>query len=175
MTLAIRPATPDDAAAINDLRNYYVRTSTAIYSEIETSLDDRRRWLLDRDPACHPVTVATVDGDFAGWGSLSPAMQPADGYRFTAEDSLYVLPELHGRGVGSTLLGDLLDRGRDGQVALRHRPELTADKSPSLRLHAKHGFTEAGRLRQAGYKFGRWLDVVLMQRILRGPTPPPHD
>ena len=92
MTLRIRPAAPDDATFINDLRNHYVRTSVAIYSEVETTLEERLRWLTGRDADRHPVTVATLDGEPAGWASLSPAMQPADGYRFTAEDSVYVRP-----------------------------------------------------------------------------------
>ena len=172
MSLAIRPATPADAAAINDLRNFYVRTSTAIYSELGTSLGDRRRWLTDRDATRHPVTVATLDGEFAGWASLSPAMQPADGYRFTAEDSVYVHPDHHRRGVGSALLGDLLDRGRAGGVHCVIA-RIDSEQTSSLHLHEKHGFAESGRLREAGYKFGRRLDVVFLQKLLS--DEPRHD
>ena len=172
MSLLIRPATPDDATFINDLRNHYVRTSVAIYSEVETTLDERLRWLAGRDADRHPVTVATLDGEPAGWASLSPAMQPADGYRFTAEDSVYVAPHHHGRGVGSALLGDLLDRGKTaGLHCVIARVD--SGQTPSLRMHEKHGFAEAGRLREAGFKFGRWLDAVLMQLVLEPrPVPP---
>ena len=165
MNLVIRPATPDDASFINDLRNHYVRTSVAIYSEVETTLDDRLRWLTDRDAKRHPVTVATLDGAFAGWASLSPAMQPADGYRFTAEDSVYVAPHHHGRGVGSALLADLLERGEAGGIHCVIA-RVDSGQRPSLKLHDKHGFAEAGRLREAGFKFGRHLDVVLLQKFL---------
>ena len=68
MSLRIRPAVPDDAIFINDLRNHYVRTSAAIYSEVETTPEDRVRWLLDRDADRHPVTVATLDGELGRVG-----------------------------------------------------------------------------------------------------------
>ena len=92
-------------------------------------------------------------------------MQPADGYRFTAEDSVYVAPGHHGRGVGSTLLADLLVRGKAGGLHCVIA-RVDSEQIASLRLHEKYGFAEAGRLREAGFKFGRWLDAVFLQKLL---------
>ena len=160
----IRPATPDDMAAVNDLRNHYVRTSTAIYTDQETTLAERLAWLRDRDALLHPVTVAVEDGAVVGWASLS-AYNEKCGYRATVEDSVYVRHDLHGRGFGRALLADILDRGRTGGAHLV-LARIDSEREASIRLHEALGFTEMGRLTEAGRKFGRWLSVVYMQKLL---------
>lgn len=162
--MIIRPATPDDMAAVNDIRNHYVRASTAIYTEEETTLEERLQWLRQRDPVLHQVTVAEEDGQVVGWASLSPYSEKC-GYRSTVEVSVYVVPEHHGRGIGKGLLADLIERGR-GAGAHCLVARIDSEGLPSMRLHESLGFTEAGRLREAGWKFGRWLTVVYMQKLL---------
>lgn len=162
--MTIRPAFPDDMAAVNDIRNYYVRTSTAIYTEQETGVDERREWLRDRDPLLHPVIVAQEEGKIVGWASLSPYSEKC-GYRTTVEVSVYVLPEYQGRGIGKALLADLLARGKEAGVHCVIA-RIDSEGGPSIKLHESLGFTESGRLREAGRKFDRWLTVVYMQKLL---------
>ena len=162
---SIRPATVADLDFVNDLRNHYARTCTAIYTSAETSIDERRAWFDGRGPM-HPVTVAELDGRAVGWASLSPLFPHGpDGYAPTAEDSVYVAPDAQGRGVGSALLGDLISRASAaGLHAVVAR--IDSGRPASLALHRKHGFAEAGRLPQVARKFNRWLDVVLMHRLV---------
>lgn len=162
--MTIRPAFPDDMAAVNEIRNYFVRTSTAIYTEQETTLEERLEWLRDRDPVLHPVMVAEEDGKVVGWASLSPYSEKC-GYRTTVEVSIYVMPEHQGHGVGKAMMADLMERAR---VAGAHCviARIDSNGGPSIRLHESFGFMEAGRLREAGRKFGRWLTVIYMQKLL---------
>ncbi len=162
--MTIRPATPDDMVAVNDIRNHYVRTSTAIYSDEETTLQQRLHWLSQRDTALHPVTVAVDAGNVIGWASLSPYNEKC-GYRATAENSVYVHPDHHRRGVGRALLGDLLERGKAGGLHMVIA-RIDSGMAPSIELHRAVGFDEVGVLKEAGWKFGRWLSVLYMQKLL---------
>jgi len=159
----IRLAEPRDAAAINEIYNHYVAHSTATYHTEPVSPEERLVWLAAHGPI-HPVTVAEEDGLVLGWASLSP-FHPRPAYRFTVENSVYVRPGLHGRGLGSALMADLLGRaagaGHRSIVAL-----IDAGQGASIRLHRRFGFEEAGRLKAVGFKFGCWLDVVYMQLLL---------
>ena len=162
--MTIRPAFPADMPAVNEIRNHYVRSSTAIYTEQESSLDERRQWLRDRDPLLHPVIVAEEDGKIVGWASLSPYSEKC-GYRSTVEVSVYVVPEYQGRGIGKALLTNLIERAADGGAhCLIAR--IDSEGSPSIRLHESLGFNEVGRIREAGRKFDRWLTVVYMQKLV---------
>lgn len=164
MSITIRPATPDDMAAVNDIRNHIVRTSTAIYTDEESSLAERMQWLRERDPLLHPVTVACRDSQVVGWGSLS-SISEKNGYRLTLENSVYVHHDHLRKGIGRLLLEDLIARAT---AAGAHTiiARIDSEQVPSLRLHEKAGFVEAGRLREAGFKFGRWLDVIYLQKLL---------
>ena len=163
-SIRICRAGPEHAQAINDIRNHYVRTSTAIYTEEESPLDQRRRWLLDRDETLHPVTIALEGDTVVGWASLSPFDEKC-GYRTTVENSVYIHPSHHRCGIGGRLLADLIDRARSaGAHTIIAR--IDSEQAPSLRLHEKHGFAEAGRLVDAGFKFGRWRTVCYLQKLL---------
>ena len=99
-----------------------------------------------------------------GWGSLS-SFRSKPGYRFTAEDSIYVHRDHRGNGIGAALLERLIEAARDGGfhsiMAL-----IDGDNAVSVRLHERFGFHHVGTFREVGYKFDRWLDVVHMQRML---------
>ena len=164
----IRLATTNDLEAINAIYNHYVCHSTATYQESPDTLEDRRAWFA-RHGQRHPVTVAQDAGQIAGWGSLSP-FHPRSAYRFTVENSVYLHPDQLGRGVGTLLLADLIERaeaiGYRSVIAL-----IDAEQPASIRLHERFGFARCADLREVGLKFGRWLDVIFMQKMLV-PTDP---
>ncbi|MGE5623613.1 MAG: N-acetyltransferase family protein [Methanocella sp.] len=150
--------------AVTEIYNAAVLTSTATFDTEPKTLDDRRAWLAAHGES-HPVLVAvSAAGEVLAWGSLSPySDRPA--YRYTAEDSLYVRDGERGQGLGSLLLGALVvEARRRGFHALVAK--VVDENAASLAVHRKHGFVEAGTLRQVGYKFDRWLDVTLLQLTL---------
>ena len=165
MMAQIRPATEADLAAVNAIYNHYVLHSTATYQEEPESLEARRAW-FDRHGPAHPVTVAEVAGAVVGWASLSP-FHPRSAYRRTVENSVYIHPVHHRRGIGRALLADLIARA----TAAGHHTIIAgidAEQPASVALHAALGFVPVARLNQVGHKFGRWLDVIYMQLMLEG-------
>ena len=164
MGLSVRAATLEDAEAIRAIYNPEVLESTVTFDLVPRSLDDQRRWLEARSGA-HVVLVAEADaGEVVGFASLSPYRdRPA--YSTTVEDSVYVRRDQQGRGVGRLLLGELLTVATDhGFHAVMAR--IVGHHGASIRLHEALGFELVGTEREVGRKFGRWLDVVLMQRLL---------
>lgn len=162
-TPLIRPAREADLSAINEVYNHYVLHSTATYQEEPEPMEGRRAWFARHGPA-HPVTVAELDGEVVGWASLSP-YHPRSAYRRTVENSIYVRHDRHRRGVGRALGIDLIGRaGAAGHHAII--AGIDADQSASLALHESLGFVRVGYLRQVGFKFGRWLDVIYAQLLL---------
>ncbi len=159
----IRAATEADLAAINDIYNHYVGTSTCTYQTEPATDEERRAWFAAHGPE-HPVIVAELDGDVVGWGSLSKFHSRA-AFRRTVEDSVYIRHDRQRRGIGGALLAELLVRGH---AAGHHSiiAAIDAEQAGSVELHARHGFTPAGRLREVGNKFGRWLDLVYWERLL---------
>jgi phosphinothricin acetyltransferase len=159
----IRLATAGDLAAINEIYNYYVASSTCTYQKDPSTPQERTQWLADHD-AQHPITVAELDGAVVGWACLSN-FRGRWGYRHTVEDSVYVRDGWHRRGLGRTLLLDLIERAR----ALGHHTiiaGISADQGGSVVLHEQAGFVRVGCLREVGHKFGGWLDVVFLQLML---------
>ena len=159
----IRAATESDLTAINDIYNHYVLHSTCTYQEEPETMPDRRAWFAHHGPK-HPVTVATLDNEVLGWASLSPFHKRA-AYRHSVENSVYVHPAHHRRGVGRALLIDLIARAR----ALGHHTIIAgvdAEQPASIALHASLGFQHVALLKEIGFKFNRWLHVHYMQLIL---------
>jgi phosphinothricin acetyltransferase len=156
----IRTATESDLVAINDIYNYYVLNSTCTYQEKPEPIESRRQWFR-RHGDKHPVIVAEAGGRVVGWGSLSP-YHARSAYRYTVENSVYVHHQHHRQGIGSILLQELIVRAR----AVGHRviiAGIDGEQPASVALHAKFQFEKVGHLKQVGFKFGRWLDVVYME------------
>jgi phosphinothricin acetyltransferase len=161
----IRPATESDLVAINDIYNHYVLHSNCTYQEELEPLAGRRQWFKHHGVK-HPVIVAEAGGQVVGWGSLS-AYHPRSAYRRTVENSIYVHHRQHRRGIGSRLLRELIVRARKlGHHAII--AGIDADQPASVALHAKFHFEPVGHLKQVGFKFGRWLDVIYMELLLAG-------
>jgi L-amino acid N-acyltransferase YncA len=159
----VREAVSADLAAINAIYNHYVIHSTTTYDVEPVTQEERQAWFAEHD-ASHPVLVAEDAGRVVGWGSLS-TFRNRFGYRHTVEDSVFVRHDLLGRRVGTRILVALIDRAK---VVGHHTMigGIDADQRVSIILHERHGFREVARLREAGRKFDRWLDVVFMQRML---------
>jgi L-amino acid N-acyltransferase len=164
----VRPARSSDAGAIRAIYNEAVATTTATFDTEPRSPTDQRRWMQEH-AAPYAVLVAERGGSVLGWASIS-AWSPRRAYAGTAEVSEYVRAEDRGRGVGSRLLARLVRiADRRGFHTLLAR--VADGNRASLRLHARFGFRRVGVMREVGWKFGRRLDVHLLQRISPGPTP----
>jgi L-amino acid N-acyltransferase len=160
-----RLATDDDAEAIRAIYNAEVVGSTVTFDMVPRSLEDQLAWLAEHRGA-HPAIVAVDDtGLVTGFASVSPyRRRPA--YSTTVEDSVYVRLDCRGRGVGRLLLGDLVTlAGAHGFHAIMAR--IVDGHEVSIALHRACGFELVGVEREVGRKFSRWLDVALMQRLLR--------
>ena len=159
----IRLATEADLGAINAIYNHYVAHSTCTYQlEAETN-EARLLWFRAHGPR-HPVTVALIDGEIAGWAALNPYHR-REAYARTVENSIYIHPDFQRRGLGRLLLADLIERAR----TLGHHTILagiSAEQEPSLALHVAFGFAKVAHLREVGFKQGQWLDVVFLQLLL---------
>ena len=162
--MQIRPAELSDAPAIMAIYNPVVQTSTATFDLTPRTLEQQRAWLEDRSGARIVLVAVDDEGEVAGYAALSPYRdRPA--YATTVEDSVYVEPEHHGQGVGRLLLSSLVDTARaHGFHAMIAR--IVSDHEASIALHAACGFEVIGHEREVGRKFGRWLDVTLMERLL---------
>lgn len=168
MTPQLRLATPDDVPALNAIYGHYVQSCTCTWEDTDTQLFSRDS-LARRGPR-HPVIVATVAGEIRGWGSLSP-YNLRSGWRYLAEDSLFIHPKSQGQGLGRLILGDLLQRARAAGFR-RVIARISGDQPASIGLHAALGFREVGRLAEAGEKHGKRLDCVYMERNLEADAQP---
>jgi len=159
----LRPATPADAPATAAIYNHEVATSTVTFDLVTRSVEEQAAWLDARSGALE-VVVAEIDGQVAGFASLSPYRdRPA--YRTTVEDSIYVHEDFRGAGVGRALLEEIVAVARErGFHSVIGR--IVGGHTASISLHAAVGFEQVGVEREVGRKFGRWLDVVVMQLLL---------
>jgi L-amino acid N-acyltransferase len=159
----IRLARLDDAEAIRQIYNHEVLTATVTFDLVPRSLDDQREWLQARSGA-HAVIVADDGGDVVGFASLSP-FRDRPAYNSTVENSVYVRSDQRGRKVGHQLVAELIE------LAAQHGfhtiiARIVGGHEASIGLHRSLGFTEVGIEREVGRKFGIWLDVMVMQRML---------
>jgi len=159
----LRLARPDDADATREIYNTEVTGSTVTFDLVPRSVEEQRLWIDDRSGAM-AVLVAEVEGTVVGFGSLSP-YRPRPAYSTTVEDSVYVRRTEQRSGVGRALLSELVDvaetRGFHTVMA-----RIVGGHDASIGLHRSLGFEMVGIEREVGRKFGRWLDVVVMQRML---------
>jgi L-amino acid N-acyltransferase YncA len=161
--VAVRLARPGDAESIRSIYNLEVSESTVTFDLVPRTLADQLAWLAEHD-GVHPAVAAESDGEVVGFGSLAPYRnRPA--YATTVEDSVYVRRDRHGQGYGRAILSELLRLGTlHGFHAVMAR--VVGGHEASIALHRACGFQHVGVEREVGRKFGRWLDVVLMQRLL---------
>lgn len=162
--IEIRDATDAGAIGILQIYNDVISSSTAIYRDAPATLEDRRAWLADRRAQGYPVLVA-VDGDevmgFASFGDF----RAWPGYRYTVEHTVHVRADCRAQGIGGRLVDMLIERattmGKHVMIA-----GVDADNERSLRFHERLGFERVAHFKQVGFKFGRWLDLIFLQRML---------
>ena len=163
----IRDAREADLPAVMAIFNHWIEHSTASFRTAPDTEAQTRAWFSGRGPA-HPVLVAEAEGEVLGWASLNPH-KPTGGYRHTVELSVYRRDDARGRGLGKRLVGELLERAR----AAGHHVVLggvCTEQTASMRLHESLGFVKVAHFREVGFKFGRWLDVAYVEKVL---APPP--
>jgi L-amino acid N-acyltransferase YncA len=137
--------------------------STCTYQEEPEPCDGRRLW-FSRHGDKHPILVAEWDGQVLGWASLS-AYHPRSTFRRIVENSVYADYQFHRHGIGSLLLKDLIARARSlGRRVIV--AGIDGEQTASVALHNRLQFQKVGHVKQVGFKFGRWLDVIYMELIL---------
>ena len=161
----LRNAEAADAAGIAAIYNHAVANTTAIWNETTVDATNRAAWIAERQRQGYPVLVA-VDAtqQVLGYASFGD-WRAFDGYRHTVEHSVYVHPEVQGRGIGRSLMSELIARARaldkHAMVAA-----IEAGNTGSIQLHQSLGFEPVGLLREVGTKFGRWLDLAFWLLLL---------
>ena len=163
---AIRDATDDDLPRIVAITNHAILHTTANWNYAPVTLEKRREFLHARRARGFPILVAE-DGGVVGFASYGD-FRPFDGYRHTVEHAIYLDPAARGRGIGKALLGALIGRAREDGLHVMVGA-IDANNEISIALHRRFGFVETGRMPQVGRKFDRWLDLVLMQKMLEEP------
>jgi L-amino acid N-acyltransferase YncA len=165
MPLLVRPSTPADLEALRDIYAHAVTQGTGTF---ELEVPDIAEMARRRDDVLSkglPWLVAEEQGRVLGY-AYANHFRPRPAYRFSVEDSVYLHPEAQGRGVGRALLSELLARCQAAGARQMLAVIGDSDNHASIGVHRALGFERCGLLRAVGWKFGRWLDVVLMQRAL---------
>ena len=171
--ITVRPARPEDLPRIHEIYVHHVLNGLASFEETPPDLAEMTRRFEATRAQGLPYLAAEAELEVQGYAYAGPyRLRPA--YRFSVENSVYVAPGREGRGVGRALLEELIARctalGRRQMIAV------VGDSGhlPSIAFHESLGFTRIGTLRAVGFKFGRWVDSVILQRALGGgdQTPP---
>lgn len=164
MKVTTRIAQEADMPVMLSIVNYEIRHSTAIYDYDPRSLADQLDWFRKKQQENQPVLVAELNGRVIGFATYG-MFRPRIAYRFTVEHSIYIDVEVRGKGAGTLLMQQLIGLARKtGHHVMI--AGVDASNQGSYAFHQKFGFTEVARLREVGFKFDRWLDLILMQLIL---------
>jgi len=160
ISVATRAQLPEILAIYNEV----IRNSTAVFSDVEVTLEDRQAWLESKGARGFPVLVALDSTGVVGFGTFGE-FRTWPGYRYSVEHSIHVRVDRRRRGVGRALLHSLLESaagmGKHVMIA-----GIDADNVESIELHESLGFEAVGHLREVAFKFGRWLDLKFMQRLI---------
>ena len=164
-SLEIRPTVAADLPFITGIYDYAVRFGTATFELIPPDLAEMTRRFNTLMDGGFPYLVAALEGRVVGY-AYAGAYRPRPAYRFTVENSVYLLPAIHRRGIGMQLLQGLI--AESGARGYRQMIAVIGDSANagSIGVHARTGFRLIGTHPDVGFKFGRWLDTVMMQRAL---------
>lgn len=167
MTIRIRDARPGDADELTTIANQYIHSRTTEWTERPHRVDERRAWIESQAAKGWPVLVAIDEDRVVGTASYSDFRDSSrrEGYRFVVENSVHILDGEQGRGIGRRLMEELIDRARsDGKRTMV--AAIDGETDGSIEFHRRLGFVHVGHLPAIGEKFGRPLDLVLMQLTL---------
>jgi L-amino acid N-acyltransferase YncA len=161
----IRPATEADLPAVTEIYQHAVLHGTATFELIAPDLTEMTRRFAALNSGGFPYLVAALEGRVIGYAYAGP-YRPRPAYRFTVENSVYLAPAIHRRGIGTQLLRRLIVNCEAG--GYRQMIAVIGDSANagSIGVHSRNGFAMIGTHPDVGFKFGRWLDIVLMQRAL---------
>ena len=158
-------------AAILEILNEIIVNSTAVYDYVPRPLSSMTAWFETKAAANYPVMGAEAsDGTLLGYATYG-SFRAWPGYKYTVEHSVHLHHDARGRGVGSALLAKLIETAEERDVHVMIAG-IDATNAASVALHRKHGFEQAGTVRECGFKFGKWLDLALYQRVLGTPVRP---
>lgn len=158
----LRKARPSDIEAITEIYNDAILKTTATFDTQTKTLEQQKEWFEGHDEK-HPILIAEMNGKVVGWASLSKWSDRC-AYSGTVENSVYVAEKFRGEGIGNALLERLM---REGKKCGLHTviARITSGNDASVKMHESAGFEHIGTMKEVGVKFGKLLDVIMMQRI----------
>jgi L-amino acid N-acyltransferase YncA len=165
MACLVRDSRDEDLAQVQSIYCFHVRRGLASFEEQPPSVEEMKRRRCDVLGRGLPYLIAQTSGEIAGYAYAAP-YRFRSAYRFTIEDSVYVDQRHYRCGVGRALLGELIGRCEKGPFRQMIAVIGDSDNISSIALHQRLGFRRVGHLQAVGFKFGRWVDSVLMQRAL---------
>jgi len=165
ISATIRKATENDVEKILEIVNFAILHTTANYNYEPQTIEVQHEWFLQKQQHNFPVIVAEIDGKVVGFGAYGTFREKI-GYQFTVEHSVYVSDAFIGKGIGKLLLSELISLAK--KQGLRTMiGAIDAENQDSIAFHEKFGFVKCGVVKDAAFKFERWLDLQLMQLILK--------
>lgn len=161
----IRNAIKEDIPGILDILNEAIANTTAVYDYHPRTLEMQKEWFAKKQEANMPVLVVTEGDKVIGFGSYG-IFRPWEGFKYSAEHSIYIDSKHRGKGLGKRMLIELMRLAKENGMHCMIAG-IDSENIGSIELHKKFGFKEVGRIKEIGYKFDRWLDAVFMQLIFR--------
>lgn len=162
--MLIRKARLGDLEAITNIYNFAVINLTATFDEEPKDMEERKEWFKTHQDLRYPLIVAEDKGVILGWASISP-FRPRKAYRLTGETSIYLRSDMYGKGIGTLLLQELVKLAQENGIHTLIGI-IVDDNKASIKIHSKCGFEVVGYYKEVGLKFGTWLNVVIMQKML---------
>ena len=164
MRISIRAATRADVPAILTIYNDAVLNTTASWDYEPSTLEQRLAWYDEHVEGNFPIFVAADGEEIVGWSAFGK-FRAKIGYQYSVENSVYVAADRRGQGIGKLLIPPLIEAAQERKLHMMIAG-IEASNTVSVKLHTQFGFVECARFTQVGYKFGRWLDLIFMQRLL---------
>ncbi len=165
MNIRIRNCEISDLDAVLEITNYAILKTTAIYDDEARTMDELKNWYKEKQEKEFPIFVAVKNDNVIGFGTYG-AFRQKYGSRFTVEHSVYVNSSENGKGIGSMLLAELIAKAKS-QNMRSMIAAIDASNEASVAFHRKFGFSEIGVCHEAGFKFNQWLDLLLMELMLK--------